>query len=48
MLVLLEDPSLVDQEVAKTWDDHLQNFHDALQHDESTKSPRPKTIPTLG
>eukprot|EP00544_Gedaniella_sp_CCMP2646_P002636 CAMPEP_0202507378 /NCGR_PEP_ID=MMETSP1361-20130828/51691_1 /ASSEMBLY_ACC=CAM_ASM_000849 /TAXON_ID=210615 /ORGANISM="Staurosira complex sp., Strain CCMP2646" /LENGTH=61 /DNA_ID=CAMNT_0049141493 /DNA_START=1386 /DNA_END=1571 /DNA_ORIENTATION=+ len=25
----VEDPSLVDQEVAKTWDDHLQNFHDA-------------------
>jgi hypothetical protein len=44
VLVLLEDPSLVDQEMAKTWDDHLQNFHDEFQHDESTKSPHPKTM----
>jgi hypothetical protein len=42
--LVLEDPSLVDQEMAKTRDDHLQNFHDEFQHDESTKSPRPKTI----
>lgn len=47
MLILLEDPSLVDQEMAKTWDDHLQNFHNAFQHDdEGTKSPRPKAMPT--
>jgi hypothetical protein len=48
VLDLLEDPSLVDQEMAKTWDDHLQNFHDEFQHDESTRSSRPKTIATLG